>query len=146
MKKLLCATLLLFALIGNSQDTISDLALKKGRNHYGIWLLPSWSHNIYGIAIGPLGNEAACGVDYTKYTHGLNIQVPGQGFLSAYYFNTPFYMNDTTISIEKYVKEIHKKTIHNGLLVSVLGTFTDQVNWVSISGFMSFGHIHNGIV
>ena len=119
-----------------SQDTLQ--ALKKDR--YGIWLIPSWSKNIYGIAIGPVGNEAACGVDYTKYTHGLNIQVPGQGFIQVLYFN---YGLPNASEID--VKKIHKKTIHNGLMISVLGTFTDQINGVSISGFMSMGTMINGI-
>jgi hypothetical protein len=129
---LLCATTICSA----QQDTIKPL--KKDR--YGIWLIPSWSKNIYGIAIGPVGNEAACGVDYTKRTHGLNIQVPGQGFFQVAYFNIGL-PNATEVD----VKNMHKITIHNGLMVSVLGTFTDQINGISISGFMSMGKLVNGI-
>lgn len=119
-----------------AQDTLQ--ALRKDR--YGIWLIPSWSKNIYGIAIGPLGNESACGVDYTKYTHGLNIQVPGQGFFQVAYFK---YGLPNTADVE--IKELHNAAVHNGLIVSLLGTFTDQVNGVSISGFMSMGKRINGI-
>ena len=33
---------------------------KKAKDRFGIWLIPSASKNIYGIAIGPVGSEAIC--------------------------------------------------------------------------------------
>lgn len=137
MKKIISVFAICFvAFVSLGQDTLQ--AIKKDR--YGIWLIPSWSKNIYGIAIGPVGNEAACGVSYTKRTHGLNIQIPGQGFLHLFYLNYGL-PNATEVD----VKNLHKITIHNGLMVSLLGTFTDQINGVSISSFMSMGKLVNGI-
>src|SRR5690554_8218915 len=60
---------------------------KKAKDRFGIWLIPSASKNIYGIAIGPVGSEAICNRPYTKYSHGLNLQILGQGFFQTFYIN-----------------------------------------------------------
>ena len=98
--------MLLLSSIIYSQDTI------KLKNRYGIWGIPSWAHNIYGIAIGPFGMESACGVDYTKRSHGINIQIPGQGFIQPAYMKYPL-LETKPDSIEFSIKKSWKKAIHN---------------------------------
>ncbi len=121
---------------------------KKTKNRYVIWVIPSESKNIYGIAVGPFGSEAICNRPYTKYTHGLNIQIPGQGFFQTFYINkmsiTDFSEKESSDST-KSQETIPKRAIHNGLLISPFGTFTDQVNGVSISLWMSMGKKINGL-
>ena len=121
---------------------------KKANDRYGCWLIPSASKNIYGIAIGPVGSEAICNRPYTKYSHGLNIQILGQGFFQIFYINKisyiDFYKNDNSDSLG-IQNMLPKRAIHNGLLISPLGTFPDQVNGVSLSLWMSMGIKINGL-
>jgi hypothetical protein len=119
---------------------------KKSKNRYVIWLTPSASANIYGIAIGPIGSEAICNRPYTKYSHGLNVQILGQGILQT--FNIwKFNFKDLHVSESSgFLNDsIYKRAVHNGLLVSPFGTFTDQVNGISISLWMSMGKRVNGL-
>ncbi len=129
-------------MIGQS-DSIFDHT-----NRYGIWFIPSVAQNIYGIAIGPVGSEAICNRPYTKYSHGLNLQIPGQGFFQTFYLNKSNLLSnrqsenpDTTLQRSL----LPKRAIHHGLLVSLLGTFTDQINGVSLSLWMSRGAKINGL-
>jgi hypothetical protein len=73
----------------------------------------------------------------------LTIQFIGQGFFTPFYLFNPHYLNSVAAhSMDSSLNSpdpIYKQAIHNGLLVSPLGTFTDQVNGVSISAFMSKG-------
>lgn len=121
---------------------------KKANDRYGCWLIPSASKNIYGIAIGPVGSEAICNRPYTKYSHGLNIQILGQGFFQIFYINKKnfkdFNENDNSDSLS-IQNMLPKRAIHNGLLISPLGTFTDQINGVSLSMWMSMGTKINGL-
>jgi len=121
---------------------------KKAKNHYAIWLIPSASKNIYGIAIGPIGSEAICNRPYTKYSYGLNLQIIGQGFLQTTYINKvkfkDFHTNENIDSLGLQ-DTLFKRAIHNGLLISPLGTFTDQVNGISFSLWMSMGKKINGL-
>jgi len=121
---------------------------KKTKDRFGIWLIPSASKNIYGIAIGPVGSEAICNRPYTKYSHGLNLQLPGQGFFQTFYINKTrfkdFRSNENPDSLN--LKDtLPKRAIHNGLIVSPLGTFTNQVNGISFSLWMSMGQKINGL-
>ena len=131
------------------QEEIKNPVLNKSLNKYVIGFIPSKANNIFGIAIGPFGSEVICDKPYTKYSHGLNIQIPGQGILQTFYiFNSPFkqvYKNK--IIDDEFIKKdtSFKRAIHNGLILSLLGTFTDQVNGVSISGWMSLGKNINGV-
>jgi hypothetical protein len=121
---------------------------KKAKNRYVIWLIPSAARNIYGIAIGPVGSEAVCNRPYTKYSHGLNLQIPGQGFIQAFYMNNvhfqDFYKIKNDSSKINY-DTIPLRTVHNGIIISPLGTFTPKVNGISLSSFMSMGEKINGI-
>jgi hypothetical protein len=147
--KIITITVLIFcnAIFSFSQnDTI--LPDKKKTDRYVFWLIPSAATNIYGIAIGPFGSEAVCKRPYTKYSHGLNFQVLGQGFLQTFYINKVKFKdfrktgNNDSIST---IDTIPKRAIHNGLLISPFGSFTDQVNGISFSMWMSMGRKINGL-
>jgi hypothetical protein len=124
-----------------SQNDIQGID-KLTRDRFIIRLIPSAATNIYGIAIGPVGSEVLCKRYYTKFSHGLNIQIPGQGFLQTFYIGIFYRLNffDTL-----YVDTIPSRAIHNGLLISLLGTFTDRVNGISCSFWMSMGKKINGL-
>jgi hypothetical protein len=117
---------------GDSQDTI--------KNYYGIRVIPSRAMNIYGIAIGPVGSEVVCFMPYTKKSHGLNIQIPGQGFNSVFMMKP---IQAKALTVDK-MDTIQLSALHNGLIVSPLGTFTSKINGVSLSGWMSAGLVLNG--
>ncbi len=121
---------------------------KQAENRYVFWFIPSAAKNIYGIAIGLVGSEAICNKPYTKYSHGLNLQIPGQGFFQTLYFNTltfdDFFKNKSSDSLSPK-DTLPKRAIHNGVLISLVGTFTDQVNGVSLSLWMSMGKKINGV-
>lgn len=148
MKSILITILiLLFATFSFSQSDSLEFD-KKAKNRYVIWFIPSAAKNIYGIAIGPVGSEVICDKPYTKFSHGLNIQIPGQGILQTFYINkfklTGLYGKEdsTSLSIQD---TLPKRAIHNGLLISPLGSFTDQVNGISLSLWMSMGKKVNGL-
>lgn len=139
--------LIILACLG--QEKTAYCSDKREINKYIVGFIPSKANNIYGIAIGPIGSEAICNKPYTKYSYGLNLQIPGQGFLQALVIsNPPFkqvyarYPTENKINAEDTVL---KRVIHNGLMLSIFGTFSDQVNGVSISGWMSMGNIINGV-
>lgn len=121
---------------------------KKAKDRFGIWLIPSASKNIYGIAIGPVGSEAICNRPYTKYSHGLNLQILGQGFFQTFYINKvkfrDFHKNEKSDSL-RLQDTLPLRAIHNGLMISPLGTFTNQVNGISFSLWMSMGQKINGL-
>jgi hypothetical protein len=148
---LLSISLVLFSFSLNAfaQDTANNEAAKKEKNKYVIGFIPSSADNIFGIAIGLIGSEASCNTPNNKYSHGLNFQIFGQGFIQVYYaFNPPFKQAYTSNLIQNEIIQIDssiKRVVHNGLIVSPFGTFTDQVNGVSISGFMSAGKKINGV-
>jgi hypothetical protein len=121
---------------------------KKAKDRSGIWLIPSASKNIYGIAIGPFGSEAICNRPYTKYSHGLNLQILGQGFFQTFYINKlrfkDLQANENPDSL-MLRDTLPLRAIHNGLMISPLGTFTNQVNGISFSLWMSMGQKTNGL-
>jgi hypothetical protein len=134
-----------FPLFSQNETVATD---QKAKDRYVIWLIPSAASNIYGIAIGPVGSEAICNRPYTKYSHGLNLQIPGQGIFQTFYIHkgmknllidskdsTSFFAHDT----------LPKRAQHNGILISPLGTFTPQVNGISLSCWMSLGNCINGL-
>ncbi|MDX1652206.1 MAG: hypothetical protein R3277_06925 [Brumimicrobium sp.] len=152
MKSLFFVLLLFAPLFSISQelDTINEVktdTTNKKINRYGLWVLPSQAHNIFGIALGPIGSEAICNKYYTKKSHGLNIQLLGQGFFGPFYvFNTSFlYHNDTVSKIVYGDSARIKRVIHNGIMISGLGTFSEDINGISISPFISMNHKVNGI-
>ena len=129
-------------------QSVSLVSEKGTKDRFFIWLIPSAAKNIYGIAIGPVGSEALCDRPYTKYSHGLNLQIPGQGILQTFYVNkmksVNFLSSGYTDSSSRQ-DTFPKRAVHNGLIISPLGTFTDQVNGVSFSLWMSMGAKINGL-
>jgi hypothetical protein len=123
----------------------STLSSQKLKNRYGLWFIPSAATNIYGIAIGPLGSEVICNQPYTKYSHGINLQVPGQGFIQTFNIGRIKFNKIDSLENGSSVDTIPKRVIHNGLLISLFGTFSDQVNGISISSWMSLGKKMNGL-
>lgn len=148
MKRISIILLILFSATFSFSQSDSLEFDKKARDRYVIWLIPSAAKNIYGIAIGPVGSEAICNRPYTKYSHGLNIQILGQGFFQVFYINKvnfkDFYLADKDSLLINF-DTIPLRTIHNGIIISPLGTFTPKVNGISFSLFMSRGHKINGI-
>ena len=148
MKKLTFLLLILFSTFFSFSQNDSLKTDRKKVNRYVVWLLPSLATNIYGIAIGPIGSEAFCQRPYTKYSHGLNIQIPGQGILQTFQVNK---MKFTDLKLREnseagiFNEDAPMRAVHNGLLVSPFGTFTDKVNGVSLSLWMSMGVKINGL-
>jgi hypothetical protein len=146
-KKLMIFLLLIVTALSHAQSDTSRLA-KISRNRYAIALIPSGARNIYGIAIGPVGSEAFCNLAYTKYSHGLNLQIPGQGFFQVFYIKSYFFgkaeQTPDNDSLAFY-DTLPLRAVHNGLIISPFGTFTPKVNGISLSLFMSMGRTVNGI-
>lgn len=122
-----------------------NLAFKiKPNNAYVFHLIPSVKDNIYGIAIGPIGSEAICNVIKLRRTHGINIQLIGQGLFIP--------MNRNEFAFERILLPLdssffsteNTRALHNGLLLSTTGTYTDITNGLVLSAGCSFGRKVNG--
>ncbi|PHR47971.1 MAG: hypothetical protein COA32_05420 [Fluviicola sp.] len=143
----LVLTLMLIATVFNSYSQDQEVEEDTIKNRYIVGLLPNKSPNIYGLALGLIGSEVRCDKFYTKKSHGLNIQLLGQGFF------TPFYVFNSKLNWSNYEKDTLtygdstdvKRVVHNGLLISVFGTFSEDINGVSISPWMSMNHKVNGL-
>jgi hypothetical protein len=134
-----------------AQNTCNSTDSIQLKNKYGIGLLPSKAKNIFGIAIGPIGSECFCYLPYTRNSYGLNIQL-GQGIFQTFMikrWNLDSYTEfiDSLNSVEVLQKNdaLLKKVVHNGILLSVFGTFSDQINGISCSIWMSSNRIVNGL-
>lgn len=138
---LFLSLLLLFA-----SETLCQENDLKAFNRYGIGFLPSNAQNIYGLALGLIGSEVRCDLKYTKKTHGVNLQVFGQGFFSPFYiFDKRLSFYDINESFINYDDSLNlMRTKHNGILIAGFGTFTEHVNGISISPWMSVNHKVNG--
>jgi hypothetical protein len=127
----------------------ADTTEKVRRNRYGIWFLPSAAPKIYGIAIGPFGSELFCDLEYTRYSYGVNIQLLGQGFFGLFYaLNPSRAFHNHNLGDENKTNEEPlgvKRAVHNGILITGLGTFSDEINGISISPWASVNHKVNGI-
>ncbi len=134
MKKLL----LFFLLIVVFKVSVGQ----KTTNRYGLWFIPSYANNIYGISIGILGSDVLCDKPYIQTSNGVNLQIIGQGIMQMFYIGNKSFINDFVTSTEYRSR---RPVIHNGLLCSVFGTFTDEINGISISPFMSMNGKVNGV-
>jgi len=120
--------------------------IKKLENSYVFRFLPSVKDNIYGIGIGLFGSEVICNVTHVRRSHGLNIQIIGQGLFvplnrKAFSYNVLF-ATDTSWML----RENHKfKAVHNGVLISSFGTMTEASNGIVLSGLSSLGYYLNGL-
>ena len=127
-------------------QTNVDITSKE--NSYVFRFLPSTKDNIYGIAFGIVGSETVCNFPNTKNSHGINIQIIGQGLFiplnrNAFGYKTNF-MTDSSYMV-KNINDVLFKAKHNGLLISGFGTMTDITNGISISFLSSMGYYMNGI-
>jgi hypothetical protein len=124
----------------------ANLAFKlKPDNAYVFHLIPSVKDNIYGISLGPIGSEAICNAIKLRRTHGINIQLIGQGFFIP--------LNRKEFAFEQILLPLdslffttqNARVLHNGLLLSTCGTHTDFSNGIVLSVGCSFGRKVNGL-
>lgn len=135
---------LAFPSIGQATDSTGI----EESNSYVFRLLPSRKHNIYGVCIGPFGNEVMCNPSHLKKTHGLNIQFLGQGIfipLNRRAFGYKYSMKTDTSWMVKIKDSVNYKALHNGVLISTFGTMTDISNGIVLSGISSLGYKMNGL-
>lgn len=139
---ILCSTAFLFS-------QTDSLEFDTGaQDRYVAWLIPSAAKNIYGLAIGPVGSESLCNIPYTSYSHGLNVQLPGQGFILTSKINKLKFKDPNeheNLEISDLNETIPRRAVHKGLIMSPFGTLTDQVNGISFSAWMSGGKQINGL-
>ena len=137
--------LLFFSLncVSQSYENDSDSI----KNRYILGFLPSQASNIYGLALGLIGSEVRCDKYYTKNSHGINLQVLGQGLFTPFFvFNRDLnWSNSKSDSIIYGDSTNIKRVVHNGLLISAFGTFSEDINGVSVSPWMSMNHKINGL-
>jgi len=82
---------IIILLLANLSLCTAQTKTERGNNAILFAFLPSSFHNIYGVSFGPIGSEAICNKPYTKFSHGLNVQVPGQGVMQLFYLgNNPY--------------------------------------------------------
>lgn len=140
--KLIFFFLCIFSIGFSQEDSISTIK----RNAFPIWFLPTQRDNVGIIAIGLIGSEAICDNDVHRSSHGLNLQIIGQGFFIPFNFKATGYKVLFHDSTEHYLDEEWKELIkHNGIVVSTFGTMTHITNGLSISAWFSSGKKMNGI-
>ena len=127
-----------------AQDSISSQK-EKG---YVFRIIPSTLKNFYGISIGLIGSEVICNVNHPRNSHGINLQLVGQGLFiplnpRAFSFSSALSHDTCWLVINAQNKTYKAK--HNGLLISGFGTMTDYSNGIVISGLSSMGFEMNGI-
>jgi hypothetical protein len=117
-------------------------------NAYILWLLPSTKKNIYGLSIGLIGSETICNIKGTKRSHGVNIQLFGQGIFVPFNRKSFSYKNtmkdDSSFMVKQY-DPANFRAQHNGILISGFGTWTEASNGIVISGLSSLGYSMNGL-
>jgi len=144
MRKLLLLILLLSTSIGSFAHLGPAKLQKRKVDRYVIWVVPSLATNIYGIAIGPVGSEVICHSPYAKKSHGINLQI-GQGFLLSFMVGRHNLIESRDTSTKSKTDSSYKRVIHNGILVSIFGTITNQINGISLSSWMSANNKVNGL-
>jgi len=117
-------------------------------NAYGFRIIPSAKENIFGVCMGLVGSETICNIPYVKKSHGINIQLFGQGFFV--FLNRKAFSFKQSLDAEKgFLRGISDssfyKAKHNGIIFSTFGTFTDVINGVSMSAGASMGFLMNGL-
>jgi len=121
----------------------------KPKNKYVLAFVPSYAKNIYGLGLGLLGSEVLCDRPFTQCSYGINFQLFGEGFMQIFYINqSPLKSIYKTHNYQNFLIQNDtsaKRLVHTGLLFSGFGTFTDQVNGVSVSPWMSLGKRIKGL-
>lgn len=139
-------TNLLVAFQGFTQ--VVDTIQREEERAYGIRILPSFKDHFYGLGIGLVGSESVCKPNNTKHSHGVNLQIFGQGFFVPFnhsVFGYKHALRSDTCWMIKIKDSISYKAVHNGLLISTFGTMTDVSNGLVIGGICSLGYKLNGI-
>src|SRR5690554_3569354 len=139
----LIAILIPFCFLSQEVQTTKQ----KGKKRYGIGLLPSTAEHSYGLGIGLIGSETVCNRIFTKKSHGLNIQLLGQGFFGVFmiFKKELNFHNSDRKQIDYADSSSFKRVKHNGVLLSTFGTFSEEINGISISSWMNFNHKVNGL-
>jgi hypothetical protein len=142
--------MIITSMIGSNQtafaqsDSLNDPVQRI--NRYVLWVIPSKANNIFGLAIGIIGSEAICNKPYTKYSHGINLQVIGQGLFLPFMigkFNFDTFYNQKADT--NYLRNEIPRAVHNGLIISPFGTLTNKINGLSVSLWMSMNNNVNGL-
>jgi len=120
------------------------------KNSYFFRMIPSVRDNIYGIAFGLFGSEVICNHKNLKKSHGLNVQIFGQGLFipinrRAFTYKRTLATDSSWMVVQMQTNEMHYKAKHNGILISGFGTMTDESNGIVLSGLSSMGYKVNGI-
>ncbi len=128
--------------IFSQQDSITPK-----RDAYVIGFLPSQRVNIYGLSLGLIGSEVFCNLMHKRNSHGLNLQLFGNGgfvILTKHFWNQKGFAEDTVFQ-RIFLESQNYKIRHNGIIVSAFGTNTSVTNGIAISGLVSNGTVINGI-
>ena len=138
---LLCTSPYLMAQV----SAIEPDSIHKPNNAYVFHFIPSVKENIYGVSFGPVGSESICNVSYLRKSHGLNFQLIGQGLfiplnVQEFSFDSLLLKPDTLLFTTQ-----NARSLHNGLLLSIFGTYTDFSNGIVLSAGCSFGRKVNGL-
>lgn len=131
----------------NHEITLAQNDTVKG-NSYVFHFIPSGKKNIYGFAFGLVGSETICNIEGIKKSHGINLQIFGQGFfipLNRKAFGYKSSLQSDSSWMVKSKNDSNYKAIHNGLLLSSFGTLTDKTNGIALSSWCSLGYEMNGI-
>lgn len=143
--KAIILTTILFSF--NHENSLSQNDTVKGSS-YVFQFIPSGKKNIYGLAFGLVGSETICNIVGTKKSHGINLQIIGQGFfipLNRKAFGYKSTLQGDSSWMVKSKNPSDYKAIHNGLLLSSFGTLTDKTNGIVLSSWCSLGYEMNGI-
>jgi hypothetical protein len=125
--------------------TIDADSSQKTNNAFIFHFIPSIKDNIYGVSFGPIGSESICNVSHLRKSHGLNFQLIGQGLfiplnVQEFSFDSLLLTPDTLLLTTQ-----NTRSLHNGLLFSTFGTYTDFSNGLVLSACCSFGRKINGL-
>jgi hypothetical protein len=115
---------------------------------YCVGFLPSKKKSINGIAIGLFGSETICSLNGIRTSNGLNWQIIGNGgflILAKQFWNIKLNFGEDSVFTAILNNDENLKTLHNGLIISTLGTNTSISNGIAISSLVSNGLKLNGI-
>jgi hypothetical protein len=147
MKNIRLVYLIIFLISLISINITAQNSIISKNSSYVFRFLPSTKRNIYGLSFGLVGSETICNIKGVKNSHGINIQLIGQGVFIPLNFKTFRYENSFKFDSSWMVSTFDSnnfKARHNGLLISTFGTMTDEVNGITISALSSMGHRING--
>ncbi len=120
-----------------AQNKSNDLKIDNCNyaNKRFIYYTPSKAPKSIGLGLGLFGSESYCNLKCRRDSYGIGIQLIGQGIFQAFMMKS---FDFEVFSQLTYNKE-NAKACHNGLLISTFGTFTEYINGISISCWMSGG-------